>query len=490
MMRVIYLTILAFVLSFSGIAQSKLTAPRVLFAVENFYHPEHGSYVELYLSFDALSLQYEKIADYYQAKLEVLYVIKKGSNIIKYQKFEILSPQMKTEKGRQNFADVQKMTLKPGDYTVDVSIWDANREIEPVKASQKLYVRLKDNKLDMSNIIFEKEVTPTEEDGPFVKSGYLMTPWLISTIPAAMEEFYVYSEVYNSDYKLGGNGAYIEKHQLRNLDVDSVFENYSIVKRVNTSQVNVILKRVDLKTLPDGTYSYTIELFNRENELVGSTGKQFYRQSDIPSLKNGQRTAEVADFETHIRSATSRDSIVDYIRCIRPLGTRADQNFIDYNWDKASTEVLQSYLIGFWVTYKTENVFEEWITYRKLVKLVNKEFGSAAKAGYDTDMGMVYLKYGAPDQITNRSNEPSSYPYIIWQFYAHPLQSNAMYVFYDPSLTYRDYQLLHSNVRDEKDNPRWKLILQSRNNANGDVDKDSGADHWGGEVDDYYTNPR
>ena len=87
-------------------------------------------------------------------------------------------------------------------------------------------------------------------------------------------------------------------------------------------------------------------------------------------------------------------------------------------------------------------------------------------------------------------NEPSSYPYIIWQYYAHPLQSNAMYVFYDPSLTYRDYIMLHSNVRGEKNNERWRLVLQSRNNANGDVDKNSGVDHWGGQADDYYENPR
>tara|TARA_R110002050_G_scaffold109799_1_gene221411 strand:+ start:142280 stop:143752 length:1473 start_codon:yes stop_codon:yes gene_type:complete len=490
MKKIVYLFIISLSISLSGIAQTEIPSPRVLFAAQNFFHPEEGAYVELYLSFDALSLKYKKIDNYYQARVEVLYVIKKGQRVIKYQKFEVLSPLMENELNRQDFADMQTMTLKPNDYTLEVTVWDANRDIEPIKAVQKLTVNLKDKQMGMSDIMFEKTVVETQDEGAFIKNGFQMTPWLVATMPKFMDDVFVYAEVYNSDFELGANGAYIEKYTLRNLDVDSVFEQYSVLNRVKAAKVNVILKHISLKDLPQGTYSYTIELFNRDNELVGSNGKQFYRESDIPSIINAKKSEELADFESHIRATTNRDSIVDYFRCIRPLGERVDQNFIDQNWAKSSTEVLQSYLISFWVKMKPEHTYLEWEKYRKLVAIVNKEFGNAAKKGYDTDQGMTYLRYGAPDQITNRANEPSSYPYIIWQYYAHPKQSNAMYVFYDPLLTYRDYQLLHSNVRGEKNNPKWQLVLQSRNNANGDIDKESGVDHWGGQVDEYYTNPR
>lgn len=490
MKKLVFLFIISLGLSLSSAAQSEIPSPRVLFAAQNFYHPEHGAYVELYLSFDALSLKYKQLDNYYQARLEVLYVIKKGNRIVKYQKFEVLSPLMEGELNRQDFADVQTMTLKPNDYTLEVTIWDANRDIEPIKATQNLTVSLKENKMAMSDIMFEKTVVETTEEGTFIKNGFLMTPWLVATMPKFMEDIYVYGEVYNSDFELGANGAYIEKHTLRNLDVDSVFEQYSVMNRVKAAKVNVILKHISLKDLPQGAYGYTIELFNRENEMVGSVGKQFYRESEVPSIINARKSEELAGFEAHIRSTTIRDSIVDYFRCIRPLGERADQNFIDQNWANSSTEVLQSYLISFWVKQKPEHTYLEWEKYRQLVSVVNKEFGSAARKGYDTDQGMTYLRYGPPSQITDRANEPSSYPYVIWQYYAHPKQSNAMYVFYDPSLTFRDYQLLHSNVRGEKNNPKWKLVLQSRNNSNGDVDKESGVDHWGGQVDEYYTNPR
>ena len=192
---------------------------------------------------------------------------------------------MKSASERQDFADMQVMTLKPGDYTIDVSITDVNGGTKPIKATQKLSVSLRDKKMGMSDFMLEKNVVETANEGPFVKNGLEMTPWLVSTVPSFMNEVYLYAEVYNSDYELGASGAYIEKHTLRNLDVDSVFSDYSLVKRVKTSNVNVIVKHVDLTSLPQGSYSYTIDLFNRENQVVASNGKQFYRESENSGIK-------------------------------------------------------------------------------------------------------------------------------------------------------------------------------------------------------------
>ena len=472
------------------IPYDSLSQPRVVFAAHNFYHPDEGAYVELYLSFDATSLMHEKVGDYYQARLEILYLIKKNNKIYKYDKFEVLGPEIQEEGLYQDFMDVQTLTLKPGTYTLEISVTDANKNAKPVTASQKLVIDLDGKALRFSDMMFEKNVEKANEEGAFVKNGLFMTPWLISTLPSFMNEVYLYTEVYNSDYTLGKSGAYVEKHTLKNLDVDSVFADFSLIKRVKTNEVNVILQPIDLSKLPMGAYLYSIELFDRNNKLVSSQGKQFYRESEIPPLQKKIQVVGYADFATLINSETSRDSIVDYFRCIRPLGDYTHQNFIDRNWKSSSSDILKQYIISFWTSYKVEKPTEEWLKYRALVHVVNKEFGNTVQKGYDTDRGMIYLRYGPPDQIVRRENEPSSYPYIIWQYYAHPITANAMYVFYDPYLTSRDYQLLHTNVRGEKNNERWKLILQSRNNPNSDIDQESGVQHWGGEVDDYYENPR
>lgn len=489
-MKKAYLLFIAILIGWNSFGQGLNTQPRVLFAVHNFYHPEKANYIELYLSFDASSLSQIDMGDYHQSQLEILYVIKLGGKIYKYDKFQVLGPEMAVKGTFQDFIDVQQMTLKPGDYTIDLSITDMGNPENPVKAQHEVSVTMDGRKVEFSDILFEKKVVEAKVDGPLVKNGLEMTPWLVSTVPAFLDYVYLYTEVYNSDYALGANGAYVEKHTLKNLDADSIFPQYSVIKKTKAAEANVILKKLDLTSLPMGPYVYTIELFDRNNKLVASNGKHFYRESEVPSLKRIYITASAASFEQLVQQQTNRDTIVDFFRCIRPLGDYQHTNFIDQNWKNSSSDVLKSYVTSFWLKYKPENPTQEWLKYRATVRLVNEEYGTRIKKGYDTDMGMTYLKYGPPDQMVNRENEPSSYPYIIWQYYKHPLTSNAMYVFYDPSLISRDYELLHTNVRGEKNNERWKLILQSRNNPNADIDQEKGVDHWGGRADEYYENPR
>jgi GWxTD domain-containing protein len=490
MNRIIFFILLTFLPLSAVIAQEAAKQPRALFAAKNFYHPEKKEYVELYLSFDASSLVHVKTGLVYQATVEVLYVIRKNDKIFKYDKFAVKGPEMLEEGLYQDFVDVQKMTLEPGDYQIEIQIRDVNSNSEKVRAIQNHSIPSIDRKMGVSDIVFQKNVEETADFNPLVKNGYMMTPWLAPTLPDFLDTIFVYTEVYNSDFILGREGAYVEKQTLKNLDVDSVFETYSSIKRVKASEVNVILRQLDISQLPSGSYLYSIELFNRENELVGSQSIQFGRQSEIPRLQNPLNVAYIQDFSLLIESETNRDTIVDYFRCIRPLGDYQHQNFIDNNWKISETDILKNFIISFWLDHAKTNPKDEWLAYRNLVHQVNKEFGNSAQKGYDTDRGMVYLRYGPPNQTVIRENEPSSYPYIIWQYYTHPKQSNAMYVFYDPSLTYRDYVLLHCNVRGEKNNPRWKVILQSRNTPNNDTDQEQTGGSWGGRIDDYYENPR
>ena len=121
------------------------------------------------------------------------------------------------------------------------------------------------------------------------------------------------------------------------------------------------MKPLDLTPLPKGSYVYSIDLYNRDNELVASNGIQFYRESLVPELKKDFLVQGFADFATIINSETSRDSIVDFFRCIRPLGDYAHQNFIDKNWESTESEILKSYIISFWTSYKPESPTTEWL---------------------------------------------------------------------------------------------------------------------------------
>ena len=58
-----------------------------------------------------------------------------------------------------------------------------------------------------------------------------------------------------------------------------------------------------------------------------------------------------------------------------------------------------------------------------------------------------------------------------------------------PVLGY-DFELLHSTAIGEVRDYRWKFRLQKRDNAQNNLDIESGNDHWSNEMDDLFNNPR
>jgi GWxTD domain-containing protein len=158
---------------------------------------------------------------------------------------------------------------------------------------------------------------------------------------------------------------------------------------------------------------------------------------------------------------------------------------------KAELSHLQQFFYAFWEERKPADGEMAWLEYREKLAFVESEFGTRNKRGYNTDRGRIWLQYGAPNDITDRPNEPSSYPYQIWRYYKAGQWNNVRFVFYDTTLLAEDYELLHSdNIPGELRNPQWQLLLEQRNTPMNNVDERSGRNHAGGRVDMLFENPR
>ena len=113
-------------------------------------------------------------------------------------------------------------------------------------------------------------------------------------------------------------------------------------------------------------------------------------------------------------------------------------------------------------------------------------FGSRQVKGYLTDRGRVYLQYGAPNDVKEVPSDPVTLPYEIWDYYYLNNQSNVKFVFYDPVLTGNDYELLHSNLYGEVQNPNWRMHLVRRIQTQRDIYDPNPVDYWGNDMDDYW----
>ncbi len=84
---------------------------------------------------------------------------------------------------------------------------------------------------------------------------------------------------------------------------------------------------------------------------------------------------------------------------------------------------------------------------------VAMSFSSAFKEGWRTDQGRVLLIYGKPDEIERNPSSLNTSPYEIWQYYS--LEGGSEFVFGDIT-GHGDFELLHSDYRNEIKDPRWR----------------------------------
>jgi GWxTD domain-containing protein len=126
-----------------------------------------------------------------------------------------------------------------------------------------------------------------------------------------------------------------------------------------------------------------------------------------------------------------------------------------------SLEAKRRFLTNFWQkrdptpgTAKNERreVFYEAIAY---ANREYKEGGRRSVAGWRSDRGRIFARYGAPDDVLRRQNEGRAPPYEVWRY---SKGKGAYYIFADRT-GFGAYQLIYSNDLREPGVPSWPDVI-------------------------------
>ena len=156
-------------------------------------------------------------------------------------------------------------------------------------------------------------------------------------------------------------------------------------------------------------------------------------------------------------------------------------------------KTMQQFLFNFWSKRSPMNPKQGFEDYLAAVRRVNMSFGTTAFPGYRSDRGYVFLKYGQPDKIMEVPDEPAARPYEIWHYYQVANQRDKKFVFMAPDRSTNDYQLIHSNMVGEINNPRWPMEIYQFVYGQGydqGVDQTEYERGWGSHAVELYNNPR
>lgn len=459
------------------------------FSFGSFYS-EESPYVETHLSINGYTLKYKAVDGGYQSEVEALYVIRKDSSVVTFDKILIKSPVIADTTGAMHeLMDIRRIAIPNGKYSLELILKDLNNDLNPIAVEQDLYITFNTDFPTFSDItLYSQLEKSTDETSPLYKYGYDLTPFPTDLLYENDSILYYASELYFTNNYIGDTGKYVLTSYIE--DIKGVIIENSFKRAIKEAKsTEVILQAFDASKLDPGFYHIVVQARNDQNKIFAEKKLFFEKMAPIGTSENIPISTEdmVASFDP---SLLIKDSLEYYLLSLEPLANGFENTRHISAVKNQDMAVMQEFFINFWETRYPTNAIEEWNKYKENIWFVEKHFGTKTIKGYQTDRGRVYLQYGPPNVRVVRTSEPSSYPYEIWQYYKHPSRTDAKYLFYVTDNVSNYYVILNTNIRGELQNPRWQKDLQRRNEAFGTVDDTQQFDHYGTQVLDLWNNPR
>tara|TARA_R110001592_G_scaffold363109_2_gene680380 strand:+ start:49901 stop:51319 length:1419 start_codon:yes stop_codon:yes gene_type:complete len=469
------LSIITFIqLFFSSISFAQ---PRATFDYREYLTKEGDAYLEFYFQFDPTSISPNFITDStVQFGLDLTILLQDSSNnILNYSKTKCVSPTFSTS-AVSRFYFSNRMAIPNEIDNIDISLSDSLANLN-LSFNFKPELKFKDKKNKVSKPLI---VTSVNTIALLNKGGKNLEVDLDKNYYSEHSKIEFYLEAFASDTS--------KKYAIK----ASINENgINIMQRfvqfdAKDSPLNALMS-FPLATLTKGEHSINSYLYNDAMQCIDSNSVEFNYYPKEPETNINKLINE----ESFISDVNTIDSLDYLIACLHPIADKIERVkikdrkkvFIDLNERKL-------FFYDFWEKRNPNAPDQAWQTYLTEVKKVNDNYSTPIKEGFETDRGRIYLKYGAPNTIAKRPSEPESYPYEIWHFYKVGKFNNIRFVFYSPDMVTNDYQLLHSDMPQELNNPRWRVVLQNRNNKNTNMDNTDPGNSFGSRSQDLYNNPR
>ena len=389
--------------------------------VQHAFHIDYAAFVdslsdkihiEVYYKLFSSALSYEKRGDKFKSLYEVDLVIKKKGKQVTGASRDgsLFADDYKTTLSAQDFViDMVSFDLPPADYELVGILTDRFSDDEH---EVKMDMKLKKFRLEapsISGIEFVRKARMADGRSQFLKDEMTIIPSVSRVYGYNEPEMIVYYQIYSeSDF----DGDYLAVYDLLRND-ESVMMDTSLFTSRNG--VMARLERFNVETLPPGKYRLSLQIKSPGSKLKISARADFIIEwSALAIVKNDYKTA-VSQLR-YIASDEQREAL---------LKASDDQRF--QLWQE------------FWKSVDPSpgtpgNELRD--EYYNRIRYSDLNFGIFGRDGWKTDMGMVYITYGPPDDIDRHPFDIDQKPYEIWYYYDEKLR-----FFFVDFNGYGDYEL-------------------------------------------------
>lgn len=441
---------------------------------KQFLAPEIGNYIELQFQYVGHTVAYLNQEEDLIGELAVMIDVLKDGNVIKSDAYRLSTPVM-IDGVVDDFYDIKRFSIEPGEYQCNVEILDLNSTNTSIKTSFDFVIDDFSDAISVSDIIVAESASPTKEVSTFFKSGYDILPRISTFYPTELSQMPVYFEVYNAGQL--EDTVFSILQEVINGETGQGVTALTRVTNHKVEDVIPVFKTVDLTDLPTGKYLLNMTILDGNMNKLSSQSYDFERSNDAEVVVNTSNMVLDPSFQLSI----PEDSVGYYLASLIPISSPGQVKTILKELKMKNNQSSRLLIQAIWKQTDPVNTYEAWMRYKAQVEYVQRAFRTNYQPGFETDRGRVYLQYGAPNRIMDRENSSSEFPYEMWEYNKIGIYSNKKFIFYNPDLINNAYRLLHSDMIGELKNPRWQYELNRRNTLRGNVDdpNEYNPNSWG-----------
>ncbi len=456
-----------------------------LFAIEanvsyaTFKGIAQENYVEVYLHIDGKTVNFEKQDGGYQAAIEITLLFKQGDEIQKFDKYVLKSP-IVSNHHMSNIAifDLKRLHLPNGEYSLEVELMDFNDFSNKNSYRTPLSMQYSEAGIQLSDIELLGSYEESEEENKYTKHGLDLKPYTYPIYPSYQQKLTFFTEIYNASSSL--DKPFLVRYFLHEEAKEPMIGTLGFRKQ-EIKELNAFFAQLDISNVPSGSYLLTVEVRNHENKLLVQKSRRIERSNLLDYDLHNYEKVQVE--ETFVEQFSGLD-LRRNLQALAPRMAGKDIPLLNQVIRSRNASRQRQLLLHYWTGFDELEPSAPFDEYMEVVAYVNEHFKAGFNRGYETDRGYVFLKYGKPQDIIISDSEPTAPPYQIWTYdILDTKQRNVKFVFYNPSLAYGNFELLHSTARGEVFDPQWqKKIYRSVPSRvpKNDVEGTTVDDHFGG----------
>jgi GWxTD domain-containing protein len=377
----------------------------------NFFSPDSTkTRLDVYaeIPFSRVEFKRDKLTDKFVSDFDLTLDIKDKDNMLVFNKVykeEITTQKTDIEYLAQNSQIITKnIYLQPGEYKVRMSVYEQRTKKYSEKEKTVQVRDFLNEPLTLSDIMIVSKLNE-------VNGRKYITPGVSRNV-GALDTFYLFFFVYRNSEQ----PSLDVKCKITNSKNEQVFsqnENVNITSGIDIQ--NRIFIAVPTNNFSIGKFKI---------EILAS-------DSQFDVTENSSFDNEDVDFPIDLTNIDDAISQLQYI---------AKDSEIEHIENAKTDAEKRKRLIEFWnskdpspSTKRNEVLIEYYVR----IKYADIHYSTPYTPGWKTDMGMVYIIFGLPNNIERHPYEMDTKPYEIWDYY----DINRQFVFVDDS-GFGDYRLV------------------------------------------------